>query len=176
MKAVIGTTNPGKIQGAKEALEKYFENVEVTGLKVSSDVDDQPVDKETVIGAQNRARHAMEVAKENGLDADFYMGIESGIINLYDSWFIANAAVVMDKDGYESVGYGPIFPVPEKYAQEVVLTDFGQVMEKIMKQKDLGKSVGGVDSLTHHSISRIDITRDAFIMALAGQVHDYWRD
>ena len=29
MKILIGTKNPGKIQGAKEAFEKYFDNVEV---------------------------------------------------------------------------------------------------------------------------------------------------
>ena len=38
MKILIGTKNPGKIQGAKEAFEKYFENVQIEGIPVSSDV------------------------------------------------------------------------------------------------------------------------------------------
>ena len=29
MKILIGTKNPGKIQGAKEAFKKYFNNVEI---------------------------------------------------------------------------------------------------------------------------------------------------
>ena len=29
MKILMGTKNPGKIQGAKEAFEKYFNNVEI---------------------------------------------------------------------------------------------------------------------------------------------------
>ncbi len=29
MKILMGTKNPGKIQGAKEAFEKYFDNVEI---------------------------------------------------------------------------------------------------------------------------------------------------
>ena len=46
MKALIGTANPGKIQGAKEALEVYYKDVEIDGYKASSDVSDQPVNEE----------------------------------------------------------------------------------------------------------------------------------
>ena len=55
MKAIIGTSNPGKIQGAKEALEKYYDNVEIEGYKASSNVGDQPVSEETLEGARNTA-------------------------------------------------------------------------------------------------------------------------
>lgn len=176
MKAMIGTGNPGKIQGAKEALEVFYKEIELEGYKASSDVGDQPVSEETVMGARNRALNTMKYAKENGIDVDLFMGIESGIINLYDTWFIANAAVVIDKDGYESIGYGPIFPVPNRYVEEIIQTDFGHVVEKIFHESNLGQSVGGVDGLTNHSISRIDITRESFIMALTQHTNDYWND
>ena len=29
MKILMGTKNPGKIQGARESFEKYFDNVEI---------------------------------------------------------------------------------------------------------------------------------------------------
>ena len=29
MKILMGTKNPGKIEGAKQAFEKYFDNVEI---------------------------------------------------------------------------------------------------------------------------------------------------
>ena len=176
MKALIGTTNPGKIEGAKEALEVFYKDVEVTGYKASSNVGDQPVNEETLDGARNRALNVMAYAKANNIDAEFFMGIESGIINLYDNWFIANAAVIIDKDGYESIGYGPIFPVPKKYVKEIIETDFGHVAEKIFNQSNLGQSVGGVNGLTNHSISRIDITRESFIMALTEHANNYWND
>ncbi len=38
----MGTKNPGKIQGAREAFEKYFDNVEIQGIAVDSEVGDQP--------------------------------------------------------------------------------------------------------------------------------------
>ena len=33
MKVLIGTTNPGKIEGARKAFSHYFKNVEVVGIK-----------------------------------------------------------------------------------------------------------------------------------------------
>ena len=52
MKILIGTKNPGKIEGAKQAFEKYFNNVEIEGIPVKSNVGDQPVNEEILQGAQ----------------------------------------------------------------------------------------------------------------------------
>ena len=38
MKILIGTKNPGKIQATKEAFEKYWEDVEIQGIPVPSEV------------------------------------------------------------------------------------------------------------------------------------------
>ena len=46
MKVLIATKNQGKIEGAKRALENYFNNVEIEGIPVNSDVPDQPVNKD----------------------------------------------------------------------------------------------------------------------------------
>ena len=40
MKVLIATKNQGKIEGAKKALEHYFNNVEIEGIPVESDVPD----------------------------------------------------------------------------------------------------------------------------------------
>ena len=176
MKALVGTMNPGKIEGAKLALEVFFDCVEIEGYKASSGVGDEPVNEETIEGARNRVNNSISYAKENHLDYDYYMAIESGIMEIGSKWYIANVAVVKDREGYESIGMGPLLPVPEKYVKEIIDTDFGSLMEKIFQKGDLGKGVGGVNSLTNESISRIDITKEAFIMALTEQVHDYWKN
>ena len=46
MKILMGTKNPGKIEGAKQAFEKYFDNVEIEGISVDSEVGDQPFNEE----------------------------------------------------------------------------------------------------------------------------------
>ena len=67
MKVLIGTTNPGKIQGAKEALEVFFKEIEITGVKVPSNVADQPVNEDTYNGARNRVDNLIEYAKQNNI-------------------------------------------------------------------------------------------------------------
>ena len=82
MKVLIATKNQGKIEGAKRALENYFNNVEIEGIPVNSDVPDQPVNKEIYIGAKNRVKNLKEYAKNNNIKADLFLGIESGINDL----------------------------------------------------------------------------------------------
>ena len=35
MKILMGTKNPGKIEGAKLAFEKYFDNVDIEGIDIN---------------------------------------------------------------------------------------------------------------------------------------------
>lgn len=176
MKVLIGTKNPGKIQGAKEALDKYFNNVEIVGIPVRSNVSDEPVDLDIYKGARNRVDNLIAYAQENNIEAEYYLGIESGITNLLGKWVIINIAVIKDKTGYESWGTGPAFSVPDKYVDEIINTELGIVMDKVFEQNDLRSGKGGISFLTNDAISRIDITREAFIMALTGQINDVWKD
>ena len=168
MKILIGSKNPGKIQGAKDAFEKYFDNIEIQGIPVSSDVAEEPVNHEIYEGARNRVDNLMQYARENG--------IELGITNLLGKWIIINIAVIKDKMGYESWGTSPAFPVPDKYVEEIISTDLGKVMDRMFKQNDLRSNKGGINFLTNEVISRIDLTRDAFIMGLTQHISEVWKD
>ncbi len=49
-------------------------------------------------------------------------------------------------------------------------------MDKIFEGKELNKGKGGINFLTHDVISRIDLTRNAFIMALISYINGkIWR-
>ena len=122
MKVLIGTKNPGKIEGAKEALLNYFDNIDIEGIPVESGVADEPVDLDIYTGARNRVDNLIKYSKENNLDVDYYVAIESGITNLLGKWIIINIAVIKDKNEYESWGTGPAFPVPDKYVDEIILS------------------------------------------------------
>ena len=177
MKALIGTKNPGKVKGATEALSLYFENVEVIGVSVPSNVPDQPVNEETFEGAKNRVNNLISYAKENNIDADFFMGIESGLCNTYGSWQIMNFAVIKDKNGYEGVGTSASFPVPNKYIEDIKQKGFGPVVDSILNTDNIRNSVGGINYLTHEKISRIDLTKEAFSMALTPFINgEIWKD
>lgn len=176
MKILMGTKNPGKIEGAKQAFEKYFSNVEIEGISVSSNVGDQPIDEEILQGAKNRVRNLKEYAISNNIEADFYVSSEAGITNLLGEWIDINAVVVEDSKGFQSVGTSQGFPIPDKYVDEIKQTELGKVMDKLFKGNELSKGKGGISFLTKDEISRIDLTRNAFIMALTSHINeDIWR-
>lgn len=176
MKILMGTKNPGKIEGAKLAFEKYFDNIEIEGIPVDSDVGNQPTDKDIILGAKNRVKNLKEYAKTNDIEADYYIASEAGITNLLGEWIDINAAVIEDNQGLQSVGISQGFQIPDKYVDEIIDTELGKVMDKIFKQNDLNIGKGGISYLTKDAISRIDLTRDAFIMALIKHINgDIWR-
>lgn len=176
MKILIGSKNPGKIKGAKQAFENYFEDIEIQGVPVSSCVSEEPVNNEIYEGAKNRVDNLIKYANENNIDAEFFLGVESGITNLLGKWIIINIAVIKDKEGYESWGTSPGFPVPDKYVNQIIETDLGQVMDNMFKQNDLRSGKGGISFLTNDVISRIDQTKDAFVMALTQHINEFWND
>ncbi len=54
--------------------------------------------------------------------------------------------------------------------------NFGKVMDRIFEGKELNKGKGGISILTHDEISRIDLTKNAFIMALISHINgEIWR-
>lgn len=177
MKIVIATKNEGKIEGAKKALLKYFEDIEIEGIPVESDVSEQPVNNEIYIGTKNRVKNLKEYCNKNNIKADLYLSIESGINNLLGEWMITSIAVIEDNNGFESYGASPAFPVPERLVQDVINTNLSQVMDNIFeKDEERHNKGGGIQFLTHNKVSRIDLTEMAFIMALTKYINeDKWR-
>lgn len=176
MKILMGTKNPGKIEGAKQAFEKYFENIEIEGIAVESEVGNQPVNEEIFQGAKNRVKNLKKYAEENGMTADFYIASEAGITNLLGDWIDINAAVIENTEGLQSVGISQGFPIPDKYIDEIKSSELGKLMDRLFNEKELHNRGGGINYLTKDVISRIDLTRNAFIMALTKHINgDLWQ-
>ena len=175
MKVIVGSNNPGKLEGAKIAFAEYFDEFDIEGIKVSSDVSEEPVNDEIYQGASNRVKNVRKEVEEKGEDADFYVAVESGITNRLGEWTILNIAVIEDKKGFKSWGVSAGFPVPQKYVEEIINTDLGKVMDKIFEETELRAGKGGINLLTKGKITRIDQTKQAFIMALTQFINgDIW--
>ena len=155
IKILMGTKNPGKIQGAKEAFEKYFDNVEIEGIAVDSEVGDQPLNEEISVGAKNRVKNLKKYAVENNIQADYYIASEAGITNSLGNWIDINAAVVEDSNGFQSIGIIQGFEIPEKYMDEIKATELGKVMDNIFSKSHLNTGKGGISILKHNEISRL---------------------
>ena len=176
MKILIASKNPVKIEGAKEAFLHYFQDVEIEGISVPSDVSDGPVNEEIYEGVKNRINNLAKYAKNNNVEADYFLAIEDGITNLFGEWININMAIVRDKNGYESFGTSPGYPIPKKYVNDIREFTLGVVMDKLFKDEDLARKKGGLSFLTHDVITRRDITRGAFIMALTEHINEEWND
>ena len=67
-------------------------------------------------------------------------------------------------------------PIPNKNMDEIKRTELGKVMDRLFKGNELNKGQGGVSILTHGEISRIGLTRNAFIMALTKYINgEVWK-
>ncbi len=176
MKILMGTQNPGKIEGAKQAFEKYFETIQIEGVSVDSEVGEEPLNEQMIEGAKNRVRNLKKYAAKKSIDADFYIASEAGLTNCFGEWMDFNLALIENKDGEQSIGCSAGFVIPEKYVDEVIQDNLGNVMDKIFQGTNLNKGNGGIGNLTHGEISRIDLTAQAFIMALVKFINgEIWR-
>ena len=121
-------------------------------------------------------KNLKEYAVNNNIEADFYISSEAGITNLLGEWIDINAVVIEDSKGFQSVGTSQGFPIPDKYIEEIKQTELGKVMDRLFSGKELGKGKGGISFLTKDEITRIDLTRNAFIMALTRFINeDIWK-
>lgn len=121
-------------------------------------------------------KNLKKYAKENNIKADYFIASEAGISNLLGEWIDINAAVIEDNNGIQSVGISQGFQIPDKYIDEIRETELGKVMDKIFEGQELAKGKGGISYLTKDEVSRIDLTRNAFIMALIKYINgDLWR-
>jgi len=111
MKFVIGSTSKRKIDTAEKVIRQLFVdgNIIVEGFPARSQMPDTPYDKQTFDGAKNRA----DDAKAHISDSDYYIGLESGLIERYGHIFEEAWSAVVSADGREYFGYSSGLKVPD---------------------------------------------------------------
>ncbi len=176
MNILIGTKNKGKIEGAKKAFERYFNDVTIEGISVESEVANQPVNDEILQGAKNRVKNLKKYAKENNLKADFFVAMESGITDKFGTWLNLTTVYIENKDEEGSIGFGPAYPIPDRYIDEIKEKELSYVLAKLFETKELKAPQGGIAQLSHGQVTRIDLAEQAFIMALTHFINgEIWK-
>ena len=172
MKILVGSKNPVKIESAVEAFEKYFDSIEAEGINVESGVADQPVNDETFIGARNRAMKLKKINEEKGLDAEFFVGIEGGIIKQFDRWFAFGGMCIIDNDGNEGFGTSPYFELPDFIIEKLLDgSELGDVMDDIMNQQNTKQHGGAIGFFTNGVMHRKDLYVPGLVTALIPFLH-----
>ena len=167
MKVLVGSENPVKIEAANEVFSKYFGQVKVTGIEVSSKVSVQPIGEETFEGAKNRALELKELNEKENLGADFFVGIEGGITKLHSKWFTLGVGCVIDNQGRSGYGVSPYFELPESIVEQLLSgKELGKVMERISGKDNIRQKEGAIGFLSKGMMDRKNLYIHSLIVAL----------
>ena len=176
MKILIASKNSAKVDGTKNAFEKFFNNVEVESVSVESGVSEQPVNDEIYLGAKNRVNNLFGYAKDNELFADYYVALESGLTNGIGDWQNITLCVILDKKGNYSFGTSAGFPIPNSFIEEIKEKSLSKFMAQHFNNGTEQKIMGGVSFLTKDIIHRQDLCFQAVTMALTQFVNEQWNN
>jgi inosine/xanthosine triphosphatase len=172
MKVLVGSENPVKITAVEGAFTRYFGEVKVLGVKVDSKVSSQPINEEIFAGARNRAQALRIINQKKQLGADFFVGIEGGIIKLTGRWFAFGGICVLDKEGQEGCGTSPFFELPPTITKDLLKgTELGDVMDKLTGDTNTKQKQGAVGYFTKGILQRKDFYLNGLLMALIPFLH-----
>ncbi len=172
MKILVGSQNPVKIQSVKNAFSNYFENIIVEPFNVDSNVPEQPVNNDTFIGAKNRVNELKKIDKNKNLNADFFVGIEGGIMEIYSTWFAFGCMCISDKKNKFGFGTSPLFELPDKIIRELLNgKELGIVMDEMTGENNTKHKEGAIGYFTNGVMNRTQLYIPGLITALIPFLH-----
>lgn len=165
VRVAVGSANPVKVDAVRAEMEAMLAlEVEARPFAVQSGVPEQPRDDQTLRGARSRA----VAARKAWPGCDYAVGVEAGLVRFPggDGHMDAQACVVIDRTGWETVGWGPAFDYP---AWATVRALAGEMVSDILgplaNDPRLGSTTGAVGWLTNGHLDRVGLTRSAVLMA-----------
>jgi len=169
MKFIIGSASERKINISKEVIQELFKNEEITveGYAAKSGMPETPFDQETFDGAKNRALDS----KTHANDKDFWIGLESGLVERYGHIFEEAWAAVIDKEGKEFYGYSSGLKVPDYILQKMAerKLSHSELMSEIEIEFDLPNETWGNYSggMISREVSLKEALRNAILQIVA---------
>lgn len=168
----IGSTNPVKIETARQAFVALFPNEEFSfdGVKAASGIADQPMsDTETLHGALNRIADTRRLVP----GADFYVGMEGGVEDTNGELWEFAWIVIESQDGRQGKGRTSTFVAPPKMRELIVNEgkEVGDAADIIFAESNSKQKMGAIGLLTRGVIDRTELYRHAAVHALIPFVH-----
>lgn len=170
MQIAVGSQNPIKIQAVLEAFQIVWPTInwDTVGVKIPSGVSDQPMsDLESITGARNRAKRALEHT-----NADYGVGLEGGLHRIENQWFDCGWVVIVDKQYNEGIGSTAKILTPQKMIDYIMQgMELGHVNDLLFKRENSKQSEGHFGLMTNNAITRHEGYKHGVIMALARFIH-----
>lgn len=164
----VGSTNPTKVGAVRRMVAGVWPQAEVFAVMVPSGVSEMPgSDAEGRAGARERAYAALHAT-----GADLAIGLEGAAQDGPEGMVICNWAVVVSRDGRESVAQGGRLLLPECIAQEIRQGgELGPIMDRYSGEANSKQHQGAAGFLTRGLISRKQAFELAVAFALAPFLH-----
>lgn len=171
MKLVLGTKNEAKVKAVRLAT-----GIDPVCVSVPSGISDQPLsEEETIKGAINRAKAALEQTETGGIG----LGLEGGLT--YDSmhtqqWYLISVCAAWDGQRL-FLGKGLAFPIPNEAVERIQRegVELRTVIDEWSGTTGSNQKGGAYGLLTEGKIQRAEVFRDAVIAALVSFVSPFYR-
>lgn len=161
----VGSANPVKVAAVGGEVGKLLKlKPNVRAFDVKSGVPEQPRGAQTLKGARNRARRAREAWPE----CDYAVGVEAGLIRFPEesTHLEAQACVVVDRNGWETHGWGPAFRYPPFVTERALRGEMvSDVLGPVANDPRIGSTTGAIGFLTDGRYDRTALTQAAVLMA-----------
>lgn len=165
-KVIVASNNPVKIKATEMGFRRMFPNeiFEVKGVSAKSNVLDQPMsEKETLLGATNRANNVSKIVP----GVDFWVGIEGGLEEIDDGMEAFAWIVIKSKDGVMGKGRTGSFFLPQKVAALIKEgRELGEADDIVFGRTNSKQANGSVGLLTGDVLTRVSFYEPAVILAL----------
>ena len=174
MTVAAGSGNPVKVSAIRSVFERAFPDTEMEVIEnpVESGVSEQPFEEETVTGAINRAKNAM-----NGTNAHYGVGVEAGLFfnGVSGKYMDVQYCAIIDRAGGITIGHGAGFSYPDEVISLVLNgredgITIGDAMKAVYGKEDIGKKEGAVGFLSRGLLNRKELTEHAVIAALIPRI------
>jgi inosine/xanthosine triphosphatase len=167
LKILVASENPVKILATKDAFSKYFDRLEVVGVKAPSGVEPQPINEKVFQGAFNRTMFLKKISGEQKTSADFFVGIEEGMAKKNGLWFVEGWVSILDAENKMHFGTTSSFMLPEKIVENLLAgVELGVEVDKLIGEVNSKQKNGAIGYFSHGLITRKDMHVQAILMAL----------
>jgi inosine/xanthosine triphosphatase len=170
MKVAVGSKNPVKVRATENVLKNFYNDLQVSGVDVDSEVPSQPFGlDQTIEGAVNRAKNAYST------DVDLSVGIESGLMETPSSLtgYIDLQWCSIFDGSRVTLGVSSGFEYPPGVIEEVLKgREVGDVMDEVTGISNLGEKTGAVSHLTHGLLDRTGNTEQCVLMAMVPRLNE----
>lgn len=171
MQIIVGSKKSPKVQAVEESFRAVFPNEEISidGVATDSGVSSHPTSADdTLAGALNRAEHARRLVS----DADYYVGIEGGLVKVVDRVWEVGVIAVIHSSGVVSTGVSAGIEVRGAILEAIESgTELSDVIEQKFGIESIGATNGFYGLATNDLVTRQAAYEQAITFALAPFLH-----